>query len=113
MASLSKTELSGQQRLERELERLKKVLNRGQDLRVKWIPSGNGKLCGEVKGGWILIYDEDIEAAIETLKHEIVDYAVSEVIEPYMQVTNKLINLLNERAYQQKEKVVNSLSRLL
>lgn len=88
------------------MERLKRILNRGYDLKVKWIPHGNGNLSGEVRGDCVLIYDQDVETALETLKHEIVDYAVSEVIEPYMQVTNKLVALLNERAYQQKERLV-------
>lgn len=111
--SLSKTELDGQQLLDKELERLKKVLSHGHDLRVKWIPGGNGKLSGEVKGDWIFIYDEDIDTAVETLKHEILDYAISKVIEPYMLMTNKLIGLLNEMVYKRKENLVDSFAKLL
>lgn len=113
MASLSKTELNGQLTLEEELERLKKVLNRGHELKVQWIPRENGKLSGEVRGEHIRVYDEDVGLAIETLKHEFVDHAVSKVIEPYMQVTNKLIGLLNEKAYQEKERLVEKLASLL
>lgn len=113
MTGISKTQSNGQRVVEQELERLKKVLNRGQDLKVKWIPGNNGKLSGEVKGDLILVYDKQLETALETLKHEFIDYAVSEVIEPYMQVTNKLIALLNERAYHQKELLVGRLFRLL
>ena len=113
MTSLSKVELNGQQRLEQELERVKKILNRGHDLKVKWMPGSNRKFSGEVKGEYILIYDEDIGMALETLKHEVIDYTVSEVIEPYMQVTNKLMALLNERAYQRKERLVETLTRLV
>ncbi len=113
MTTLSRTELNGQQQLEKELARVKQVLNRGHDLTVRWIPGGSSKLSGEVKDNLILIYDEDIEAAVSTLKHEVVDYEVSKVIEPYMQVTNKLISLLNERAYQQKERLVESITKFL
>lgn len=56
---------------------------------MKWIPNGIDKLSGEVRGNLILIYDENEEAAIETLKHEFLDCAISQVIEPHKQVTNK------------------------
>ena len=47
----------------------------------------------------VLIHvDEDVEVALETLKHEFVDYAISKVIEPYKEVTNRLIALVNEIA---------------
>lgn len=108
-----KTGLNGQQKLEQELERLKKVLNRGHGLKVKWMPRNDGNLSGEVKGEHIFIYEDEVEVALETLKHEFMDYVVSEVIEPYMQVTNKLISLLNERAYQQKERLVHKLVGLI
>lgn len=113
MTSVSKSEVNCQQILEKELERLKRILNAGYELKVKWIPRNNGNLCGEVKGNYIFIYDENIEDALMTLKHEVVDYAISKVIEPYMQVTNKLIALLNERAYQQKERLIENLIKLV
>lgn len=72
----------------------------------------DGNLCGEVKGEYIY-NDNNIQVVFQTLKHEFVDYIVSEVIEPYMEVTNKLIALLNERAYQHKEKLVEKLASLI
>lgn len=41
------------------------------------------------------------------------DYAISKVIEPYKNVTNKLIMLINEQAYRKKEKLIENLCRLV
>ncbi|MEM2914591.1 MAG: hypothetical protein QXH91_04235 [Candidatus Bathyarchaeia archaeon] len=102
-----------QKKLENELERLKRILQMGYELKVRWIPNGSDKLSGEVKGDFIYIYDEDEEVAINTLKHEFLDYAISQVIEPYKQVTNRLIGLINEDNYKKKEKLVEKLSLLI
>ncbi len=112
-ASYAKEAARCQRRLEEELEWLKKLLCHGQELQVKWRPEKNGRLSGEVRGDRIYVYEPDIEAAVETLKHEFVDYAISKVIEPHVQMTNKLVALLNERAYQQKERLVEELVGLL
>ena len=37
---------------------------------------------GEVKGICILIYEVDEEKALETLKHEFLDYVISKTMEP-------------------------------
>jgi len=99
--------------LEEELGRLKRRFDMGYDLKVVWVPDGNGRLCGEVKEETIFIYEKDLNKASETLRHEFVDYAVSRIIEPYKEVTNKLISLLNEKAYKQKEALVEKLCKLL
>jgi hypothetical protein len=101
-----------QNRLESELERLKRKLKLGYELKVRWIPNGSEKLVGEVKGDVIYVYDEDDDKAVETLRHEFFDYAVSKVVEPYKEVTNKLIMLINEETYRRKEKLVEVLSSL-
>jgi hypothetical protein len=59
------------------------------------------------------VYDEDGEVALETLKHEFVDHAISRIIEPYKEVTNRLIDLINEDAYKRKEKLVETLCELV
>ena len=98
--------------LEVELERLKKILKTGYELKVLWVPNNNSTKSGEVRGNYIYIYDEDGEVAVETLKHEFVDYAISKVVEPYKEVTNRLIALINEIAYTRKEKLVEVLAEL-
>lgn len=102
-----------QKELESELERLKKILKMGYKLKVKWIPNNNSKISGEVRGDYIHIYDEYRGVALETLKHEFMDYAISKVIEPYKEVTNRLIALVNDIAYTRKEKLVEILTQLI
>jgi len=102
-----------QRKLEGELERLKRILELGYELRVRWIPNNNSKISEEVKGQTIFVYDEEEELAVETLKHEFIDYATSKVIEPYKEATNKLITLINEEAYRRKERLVGIISKLI
>jgi thermostable 8-oxoguanine DNA glycosylase len=99
--------------LDEELERLKRLLRMGYELKVVWLPNNNSNLSGEVKGETIYVYEEELEKALETLKHEFLDYSISQVIEPYRQLTNKLIMLINEEAYKRKEMLVENLRRLI
>jgi len=101
-----------QKRLEEELERLKKILGIN-DLQVIWIPEGDPKLSGKVEDNTIFIYEVDEERAIDALRHEIIDYMISKVIEPYRAFANKLVELMNEEAYKRKEQVVESLKKLI
>jgi hypothetical protein len=113
MQAIGVMESSLEGKLELELESLKRKLSLGYELEVKWVPKGDDKLSGEVKGDRIYIYDEDEDEALETLRHEFLDYVLSRIIEPYKQVTNKLIALINEEAYKRKEKLVEVLARSL
>jgi hypothetical protein len=99
--------------LEKELEKLKCLLKMGYELKVVWLPNGNSNLSGEVKGETIYVYEEDLEKALETLKHEFLDYAISEVIEPYRRIANQLIMLLNEEAYKKKEELIEKLVKII
>ena len=99
-------------KLEQELEKLKKKSNFGHELKVVWLPSYDSKLLGEVKNGTIYIYERNEDEAIETLRHEFVDYMISQAIEPYKDIVNKFIQLLNEETYKKKESVVEALLKL-
>lgn len=107
------------QRLQRELERLKQTLSTGYELKVVWLPGHikhlqNKELAGEVIGNTIYIYESNEENAINTMKHEFMDYIVSSATEAtYKKFINLLISLLEEINYQRKEEVVDKLSRLL
>jgi len=101
-----------QVRLEKELERAKRKLGINDELKVKWIPNGSKKFHGEVKDQTIFVYDDNLESAVETLRHEVIDYLVSKAIRPYMVFTNKMILMFNERAYEEKEKIVEKLLKL-
>lgn len=102
-----------QERLEQELERLKRILKLGYELKVRWIPNDDSKLSGEVKGEIIYIYERNGDLAMETLKHELIDYTISKVIEPYGEVTNRLIALINDDAYRRKERLADTIALLM
>ncbi|MEM1547166.1 MAG: hypothetical protein QXP91_12015 [Candidatus Methanomethylicia archaeon] len=99
--------------LSKELEKLRRKVNYGFELKVVFKPKSNTDVYGEVKDGVIYVYVDDINEAIKTLRHEFIDYIVSKVIEPYRKTTNKLIELLNEISYRRKEEIVNVLMKLL
>lgn len=96
-----------------ELERLKRLSGLGLDLNLVWAPDPRGVLSGEVKGSTLYIYEESEEEAKAVLRHEFLDFCVSQAIDPYRRVTNTLIKLLNDDAYKRKEQIVEALSRLL
>lgn len=111
--SVSTAGLDLEEKLQSALEGLKQRLNLGYELRVKWVPKGDSRLSGEVKGDYIYVYEETEKEALSTLRHEFLDYVISSVVEPYRQGTNKLIALINEEAYRRKERIVEKLSSLL
>ena len=95
------------------MRRLQSLTGLNSSLKVKWIPNGSRDAHGEVRGDAVYIYDEGVEEAVRTLKHEFLDYAVSRTIEPYKDIANKLIALINEKAYRDKEKLVEALCKLI
>jgi hypothetical protein len=99
--------------LEKELEILKRKLSLNDKLRVKWMPDQSNNLSGEIKDLTVFIYESTTDQASLTLVHELVDYCVSQAIEPYKEVTNILIKFINREAYKKKEKIVETISMLL
>lgn len=99
--------------LQEELERLKARSGVGRDLKVVWRPRARSGLSGEVKGGTVYVYERDEGEAVKVLRHEFIDYVVSQAIEPYRSVANRLVQLVNEMCYKRKEEVVEALLRLL
>lgn len=99
--------------LEKELNRLKRILETGHELKVLWVPGGKSKLEGEVAGTTILVYSIDETESLKTLQHEVLDCIVSKAILPYKEVANTLITMINERAYCIKEELVEKLARML
>jgi hypothetical protein len=61
----------------------------------------------------IYIYEHNESKSLKTLRHEVIDFLVSQAIEPYKNVINHLIKMINEYAYKQKEKIVEALSNLI
>jgi len=103
----------GEAKLNEELKKLQSLLNQGYELKVVWTPKQDSNLDGEVKGKIIHVYSQSLDEALKTLRHEFLDFAISEIIEPYKQVANSMIVLVNKQAYERKEKLVESLASLL
>ena len=102
-----------QTKLEEQLERIQGKLGLGLVLKVVWMPNADSDLSGEVKNNLIYVYEADEEKAVDTLRHEFLDFCITQAIEPYREVTNRLIKMINDNAYKRKEKVVEALTRLL
>lgn len=100
-------------RLEAELEHLKAVSGMGGELQVRWIPDINSTKEGEVRGRTVYIYSVSIDEAIETLRHEFLDYLICKTVEPYQEMVNALLAVLSEKAYRKKEEVVESILKIL
>lgn len=105
----SETQIS----LERELRRLQQIMKLGFRLSVIWVPTPEHSFSGEVRHDCIFVYESEIEAGLATLRHEFVDYIISQAIEPYRSVTNQLIKLVNDIAYTRKERVVEAINRFI
>ena len=100
--------------LERELERLEAKLGLGFGLKVVWAPDPSNPLSGEVKNGIIYVYEEDLEGAVQTLKHELLDYMLtSKLVQPLVSLVNLLIKSKEVEIYKEKEKIVEALSKIL
>jgi hypothetical protein len=108
------TKQGPQKKLKEALEKLKRTLNVGYDLRVKWIPDDGSKLSGEVRGDVIYIYEEEEGKAIESLKHEFIDHHITrEIVEPLVEYANMQKGLIEILIYGRKEDLVDRLSKLL
>ena len=84
----------------------------GQELKLQWMPN-NGSKSGEVTGTIILIYEADLTKALDTLRHEFIEYLLTQdLVAPYKRLINKLISLFEEEMYDRKEKLVERLEEL-
>jgi hypothetical protein len=106
--------------LRKELEKLKSLFEAGGELKLVWTPDDENKLAGEVKGETIFIYERDEANAVETLRHEFIDYIVSTAIKPYEEVAacyrtmiNALLQKAAEEAYRRKEKTIEAIEKAL
>jgi hypothetical protein len=100
------------QRLETELVHLKQRFQMGHELKLEWSPN-DGPRSGEVIGTTIRIYDADQEKALDTLRHEFIEYLLTrDLVAPYKRLINKLISLFEEEMYDRKEKLVERLQEV-
>jgi hypothetical protein len=97
-----------------ELKRVEEKLGLSLRLKVVWVPDPSKPFSGELKDGTIYIYDEDVEAAVRILKHEVIDYLLtSRIVKPLIDLVNLLIKSKEYEVYKEKERVVDMLSRLV
>lgn len=100
-------------KLEMEFVNLKKRFRSAQELKLEWIPN-NGTKSGEVIGGTVYVYERDETKALETLRHEFIDYIISTELEtPYKRFINKLISCFEEDMYEKKEHLITMLLEAL
>ena len=104
--------------LESELIRLQESIRMGFEVRVEWLPGKikhhNGKrLAEEAVGDTIFIYTCDTKEAVRLVAHGFGEWLLNKHSQPYREMINKLIELFELQQYQNKEKVVDVLTRLL
>jgi len=98
--------------LKHELARLKSKFKLGQELKLEWMPN-NGPKSGEVTGATIRIYEADQGKALDTLRHEFIEYLLTQdLMAPYKRLINRLISLFEEEMYDRKERLVERLQEL-
>lgn len=103
-----------QRALERELRRLAGELGYRGGLKVIWAPDADSDMHGEVRDGAVFIYDEEPEDALRTLRHEFLDfYITDEVIKPLIKYINLQKTLIEYLVYERKERLVEALERAL
>ena len=100
--------------LDQELSKLKSKFHMVHELKVKWFPNPDSKKSGEVIGKTIYIYEEDEAKALDTLRHEYLEYILTyELIAPYKKLVNKLISLFEEGMYERKKKLIEKLLKAI
>ena len=100
--------------LERELQRLLQRLGLTEQLQVRWVPGGKSDLSGEVIGRTIYVYTKGLPGALETVKHEVVEYLlVKHHEEDYVTMINALVNAFNQVMRKRREELVERLSKII
>jgi len=105
-------------RLEAELERLKRKLGLCWEVSVKWLPEAvkfrDGKrLEEEVVSNIIFIYEENPNRAKELLAHGLAEWLLNQHTKKYRLFINKLIELFEQIQYQEKEKIADTIAKLI
>jgi hypothetical protein len=109
-----KTSATVQNKLEEELQRILTKLGLNLDLRVVWTPDPPNSLSGEVRGNTIYIYEVEEEKAIQALRHEVVDHLItSRIVKPLVDLINLLIKAREAEICKEKEKIVETLSKII
>jgi hypothetical protein len=113
MSKVFTTRANALRQLEAELDSLKERFQLAQELKLEWIPN-NGPKSGEVTDTTIRIYEADPTKALDTLRHEFIEYLLTrDLVAPYKRLINKLISLLEEEMYTRKERLIERFQELI
>jgi len=106
--------IAGLEKLKKELNRLSKRLGLVKQLHVEWIPGGRKDLSGEVIGSTVYLYSKELPKALETLKHEVIEYyLVKHHEEDYITMINALVEAFNRVMRRRREEVVERLAKII
>jgi hypothetical protein len=96
--------------LEREFVRLEKLIPFDGVTGVSWKPESRGKLSGQVMDGVIYVYDQNLNDAVDTLKHEYLDCVLTQkIVNPLTAIVNIFIEDKTHEVYREKERIVECL----
>jgi hypothetical protein len=117
-AHLAEVLKNGLERLEDELERIKRKVGMGHGVRVEWLPNEvkfikERQLEEEVIKDTIFIYADDLDRALELVRHGFTEWLLNQHSKPYRMMINKLIELFEEMHYEQKERIADAIAELL
>lgn len=98
--------------LKGELEKLEQITRIKTECKIVWTPKVESKKEGEVLGKTICIYSCNLKDAIHTLQHEFFDILICRTNKPYVELINALLSIISEKAYLEKEDVVETLVKL-
>ena len=100
--------------LEEELARLRRMIPFEESLTVCWRPRSHSEVSGEVVGDTVYVYDENGQEAMNTLKHEYLDCLLTrKMVEPLIAMVNTFIKLKEREIYEEKERIVTNLLKLI
>jgi len=104
--------------LEAELERLKLKAGMGLEINLEWSPGivrhkNDKRLLEEVRGDTIFIYVKDLDEAMSLLTHAFLEWLLNQNTKNYRLLINKLIEVFEETQYNQKEKMIEAIGKLI
>jgi len=75
------SEVSNLERLRLEMERTLSILGISDQFVIEWKPKASDRLAGEVRNNTVYIYEQDLPSAISTVRHEVVDYWLTQLLQ--------------------------------
>lgn len=95
--------------LEAKLNEL--LMRMGIPLRAVWCPDKNSREHARInlEEGLIIIFDNNESEALISLFHECLEYRLRNLISPYREVINKLIEVIEKITYKEKERVLDQI----